>query len=375
MRINRLDVVMLDPKGLVEEVDSETFKRHLGYSQLLGLENSQARLVILTSSMQDKQIIFESEFLLLINYFKPREYFVKRSRYSRREFESLGITPNLLVAGEPFETLLYTIIVSRRFESSVPIQLQLHFDPEQFRTGSGLYSKIKYLITLLAIVYCDSLRIVNEFQLNPIPKFVYKSKKISVAPLPLSKSATTGKVFKKDRPRNIGIFGRLHSERGIEEVLKAIAKLPRGFLDKVVIAGSGDLKSDFINGLNQLVGEKNVVYLGQLGPGNQQEFWDKVGVLISFPRFEAYGVSMRESLCRGIPVVSTKTIGSELLESDCPKEWLTILTDPQNPVEFKKSLETGFSIETNDSFKKHSIKSNQKNEVILVRSWLSAPEH
>ena len=368
-------MVMVDPKGLIGDIHSETFRRHLEYSQYLGLENSQARLVILTASAQDKQIIFESEFLLLLNYFKPRGYFIKKSRYGSDELESTGITPFILVAGEPFETFLCTLIASRRFKSRIPIQLQLHFDPEQFRLGNGLYGKIKYLFTLIAIMYCDSIRLVNGFQIRSIPKRIYKSKRITISPLPIVESATTGKVFTTHRPRNIGIFGRLHSERGIKEILNAIAKLPAGFLDKVVVAGAGQLAGDFIKGLNHLVGEQNVIYLGHLEPESQQEFWDKIGVLISFPQYEAYGIAIRESLCHGIPVIATRSIGSELLESECPNDWIRILADPLNTTELKSSLEIAFSLETSNAFMYQSRKSNVENQKKLVRSWLQASQN
>ena len=370
--MSRLDVVMVDPKGLIGDINSETFRRHLEYSQFLGLENSQARLVIFTASAQDKQIIFESEFLLLLNYFKTKGYFIKKSRYGSDELELTGISPLILVAGEPFETFLCTLIASRRFESRIPIQLQLHFDPEQFRAGNGLYGKIKYFFTLIAIMYCDSLRLVNGFQIRSIPKRIYKSKQITISPLPVSESATTGNVFTTHRPRSIGIFGRLHSERGIKEISNAIAKLPVGFFDKVVVAGTGQLKDDFIERLNHLVGEQNVVYLGHLEPQSQQEFWDKIGVLISFPRYEAYGISMRESLCHGIPVIATRSIGSELLASECPNDWIKILADPLNSTELKGSLDIAFSLETSNAFMYQCRESNLKNQKKLVRSWLQA---
>jgi glycosyltransferase involved in cell wall biosynthesis len=366
---------MIDPKGLISDPSSATFMRHLEYSLTLGKENSHARLTILTSSSQSSQIIFESEFLILINYFRPRNYLFRKSRFNFKALQSLGISPILFIAGEPFETYFYTQIIRKRFRSKTPIQLQLHFDPEQFRSGSGILGKVRFYLSLMAIIRCSSIRLVNRLQLRSIPKFVYGSKQITISPLPISKNALSGKVFNKGRPRNIGIFGRLHSERGTEELINAISILPRESFANVVIAGSGELKADFISRLSQLIGAEHVIYLGHLDPDSQHEFWDKVGVLISFPQFEAYGVSMRESLCQGVPVLTTRTIGSELLESECSKNWIRILKNIRDPEELANNLELAFSTETDDSLKERYLTSNIENKVRLIRSWLPVPEH
>ena len=375
MEINRLDIVMIDPKGLISDPSSATFLRHLDYSLMLGMENSKARLTILTSSSQSSQIIFESEFLILINYFKPRKYLFRQSRFNLGTLYSLGISPIQFIAGEPFETYFYTQIIRKRFRSKNPIQLQLHFDPEQFRSGSGIFGKVRFYLSLIAIIQCSSIRLVNRLQLRSILKFIHGSKQITISPLPVSKNALTGKVFDKGRPRNIGIFGRLHSERGIKEIINAISILPRYSFANVVIAGSGELKEHFISRLNLLIGAEHVIYLGHLEADRQQEFWNQVGVLISFPRFEAYGVSMRESLCYGVPVLTTRTIGSELLESECPNGWIRILENIEDPGELESKLELAFSTETGDYSRNRYLNLNLENEVKLVRSWLPVPEH
>jgi glycosyltransferase involved in cell wall biosynthesis len=375
MRSKRHDVLLVDPKGLIGDVHSETFERHLKYSKLLFQLNPNARLVVFSRSPARKLVLFETNSLVLLNYFDSTGKVFKRSRYNSDALKSMNLEPELLIAGEPFETMFYTLILRKRFKMRIPIQVQIHFDPEQFKKSYGLIGKVKYSVMWLAILKSDSLRLVNPLQLRSIPSFLTRAKPLIVSPISTSVNLSREMVFPSNRPRNIGIFGRMHSERGLNTILKSLSILPFDSYDKIVIAGDGDLKDDFLEKLRCQVGEDRVVYLGHLNQESQGVFWAKIGVLISLPKFEAYGVSMREAICHGIPVIATRTIGSELLSTECPDGEVQILTNPLNVLELKRSLEIGFATEIDSEFRITCIKSSEDNQKSLVESWLRPSLH
>ena len=375
MKVNNWDVVMVDPKGLIADLNSETFKRHLKYSEHLGLSNPEARLIVLTALAANSPVIYSSKFLIILNYFGSSNKFFKRVRLSPAEMEAQNLRPRLLISGEPFETLLYTFALRRRLRVQIPIQLQIHFDPEQYRYGYGVLGKIKYLITLFAILKCDSLRLVNNHQLRSVPKILFKSKDITVSPLPISVSANMESEFSVNRPKNIGILGRIHPERGLNIFLSSLALLPSDSYEKIIVAGEGMLKDFFLQELKGLVGDERVVYLGQLDQESQKVFWANIGVLISFPRFEAYGMAMRESLCHGIPIIATKTIGSELLKSQCRAGEIEILIDPLDTTEFNRCLALSFTKQIDPEFLNNSRKNSEEDLNNLVLSWLQPSQY
>jgi len=375
MKVTKWDVLLVDPKGLIADSNSETFKRHLKYSEYLGHRNPEARLIILTYLRESKSVIYSSKFLVVVNYFDSSNKFLKKTRLSSLELEELNFTPKLLISGEPFETLLHVFALRKRLGDHIPIQLQIHFDPEQYRYGYGILGKIRYLITLFAILKCDSLRLVNKLQLRSVPRFLYRNKKITYSPLPISFSAYTERAFSINRPRNIGILGRIHPERGLDNVLRSIASLPSDSYKKIIVAGDGPLTDFFLEQLENLVGKKRLVYFGHLDEETKEEFWAKIGVLISFPQFEAYGMAMRESLCHGIPVIATRTIGSELLSSQCRDKEIQVLPDPFDPAEFIRCLALSFTKQIDDEFLNISRRNAEDDLNNLVLSWLKPTKY
>ena len=370
MQNSRHDVLLIDPKGLIGDINSETFKRHLKYSEILSQENSNARLIVFSTNPNFRESIYESKNFIILNYFNSSKIFYKKPRYRATDLARLNLEPKILISGEPFESFIYSLMLKMKFGIKIPIQLQIHFDPDQFKKSHRLLDKIKFLSTIIAILLCDSLRIVNKLQLLSIPSKIYISKKITICPLPVTVTSEEVESFNPNRPRNIGIFGRIHPERGLQTILESLSMLPSNFYNKVIVAGDGELKESFLSELKNIAGQDNVIYLGNLIRDHHRIFWESIGVLISFPEFEAYGISMRESICYGIPVLSTRTIGSELLATECSSNGIRILSNPTDAMEFMMNLEWGFSAKIHSGFMLIAEKESIENQRKLVLSWL-----
>lgn len=98
-------------------------------------------------------------------------------------------------------------------------------------------------------------------------------------------------VAEPEQPPHVLYVGRLSEEKGVPELLRATAGLPR------VIVGDGPLR----NGVPEAVG---FVPPGELGP-----YYERAAVVVCPSRREGYGVVAREAMAHGRPVVAARVGG------------------------------------------------------------------
>jgi glycosyltransferase involved in cell wall biosynthesis len=304
-------IVLIDRKGLISEKNLDVLSRHEKYGELLKKRNEDFRLVVLSRGNSNSGVIYENENILIWNYFGNRFRFLPSVRFWRIK----GIKPTLLIAGEPtynfYSAIFLKLVHAVAFKKSIPIQLQIHFDPSQFRKSSRIVNRIYYLVTLVSISLSSSVRVVNQLQLVSIPRFLLNRKKIAIAAIPISlETSVQFHNYPTERPKTIGILGRLHSERGLQNISSVLSSIPDSAFDSVIVAGDGPLRDQFLNDLQRKLGESKVVYLGHLDQSRKEIFWGKVGVLLSLPEFESYGLSMLEALMHGIPVIASNCYGN-----------------------------------------------------------------
>ena len=98
-------------------------------------------------------------------------------------------------------------------------------------------------------------------------------------------------VAQPEQPPHVLYVGRLSEEKGVPELLRATAGLPR------VIVGDGPLRDS----VPEAVG---FVPPGELGP-----YYERAAVVVCPSRREGYGVVAREAMAHGRPVVATSVGG------------------------------------------------------------------
>jgi glycosyltransferase involved in cell wall biosynthesis len=364
-------IVLIDRRGLIGEKDFDVLSRHEKYGQLLKERNEDFRLVVLSRGNSNSKVIYENENILIWNYFGNRFRFLPLVRLWRDK----GIKPTLLIAGEPtynfYSAVFLQLVHAVAFKRGIPIQLQIHFDPNQFRNSSRILNRVYYLVTLVSISLSSSVRVVNQLQLISIPRFLLKRKKIAIAAIPISlETSAQFHNYPTNRPKTIGILGRLHSERGLQNFSSVLSSIPDTALDSVIVAGDGPLRDQFLNDLQRILGESKVVYLGHLDQSGKENFWGKVGVLLSLPEFESYGLSMLEALMHGIPVIASKTIGSQDLSLKAPVGWFHIIELPVSSETFENLLENAYKIETDRTFYSSSLEFQEMQSESLIQSWI-----
>ena len=185
----------------------------------------------------------------------------------------------------------------------------------------NLINRARYYLAKASLSKSTSIRAVSRHQvINLCKRFKIKSSKIYVIPVPIkviSKSFAVNKVT--NRPRTIGLVGRIHEDRGVWDFVRIVKVIDSSIKDfKVLVIVAGNQRSNFLARLKSVVSNNRVIYLGQLSERELNNTWNKIGVLVSIAPVESYGRVMREALLAGVSVWATPTSGAK----DLFKDWL-----------------------------------------------------
>jgi glycosyltransferase involved in cell wall biosynthesis len=364
------DYVLIDPKGLVSAYNMDSVLRHSNYSRILGNREKNSRLIIFGKQSLGS---LSTENLQIFGVFSQS---ILRNLFSLRKMTfPKDVNPVVLIAGDPFLAFFLARKVKVKLKRdrclSPPIQVQIHFDPKRLISSNSLLDKFKYCLTILALMTTDSLRVVNALQLQYLPKFCQTGLQVDVVPMKIT-YWDQGKALElsRVRPRNIGLAGRLHRERGLETFLDIIKRIPSESYSKVVIAGDGPESQPFLQKLADVIGEHRVIYLGKVNHSKMSEFWAMIGLLISCPEAESYGLTVRESLINGVPVIATRSIGISLLESEFPGDSLQVVNRNLTDLEVKSLIENAFLQRINPKELSSLLESDEKSIDTLIESWI-----
>ncbi len=364
------DYILIDPKGLISAERMDSVIRHSNYSRILSQREENSRLIVFGNKTNG---FYNIEFLQSFGLFNRSMF---RNLFSLRRIAiPKDVNPAVLIAGDPFLAYLLARKVQAKLKRdwcvSAPIQVQIHFDPKSLIFSGSLINKAKYLLTLFALKTTDSVRLVNALQLQYLPKFCTADLEIDVIPMKFMHPGQEEIIdYSRNRPRNIGFAGRLHRERGLETLLEILRKIPSESYSKVVIAGDGPEKQSFLQKLTDLIGEHKIIYLGKVEQSRMSEFWAMIGVLISCPESESYGLTVRESLINGVPVIATKSIGVSQLKLDFTGNGLYCVDKNFTRIGLKHQVETAFLQKISPSDLLLLRESDEKSIEKLIDSWI-----
>ena len=323
---NKSVVLSLDPRGIILNGGMDVASRQNDYGYQIKSQNYNLDFLIF-SSKDDSKNNFEYKFVKILNISKPTFNFYKFSKTSCKYIKRHNISVELLVAGDPWESYWSTYFLNKFLNKKIPIQIQVHGDIADPKWRKiNFRNKIRYSFAKLSLRKAPSIRAVTKYQAeNLIKAFGLKKEKIVVIPVPIN---ILGKsvALKSERPKTIGLIGRIHQDRGIWEFIELVRVLNSSSKDfKVVVVGDGPSKDKFLLKLQSVIQKNRIIYLGQLPESELFKVWRRIGVLVSMAPVESYGRVIRESLIAGVPVWAITSAGVKDLMDNCKKGEVKIL--------------------------------------------------
>ena len=365
-------ILSLDPRGIILGGGIDVAYRQNNYGYQIKSKNSNLDFLIF-SSKEDSKNTFDYNSVKILNISKPTYNFYKFSQTSYKYIKKHNINIELLVAGDPWESYWSAYLLSKLLKKNIPIQIQIHGDiADPIWRRINLRNRIRYILAKLSLPKASSVRAVTMYQAeNLVNAFGIKKERIVVIPVPIN---VIGKsvASKSDRPKTIGLIGRIHQDRGIWEFIKLVRILNLSSKDsKVVIIGDGPSREKFLLKLGSVISKNRLVYLGQLPEGELRKAWNKIGVLVSMAPVESYGRVIRESLIAGVPVWATASAGVKDLMDNCKKGEVKLLDLSKSEASLDKDFKSLLKTKVNSDFSKRFIKENNTYAAKLANSWIN----
>jgi glycosyltransferase involved in cell wall biosynthesis len=372
--MNSFSVLILDPRGVISAGKNDVIERHKIYAKEL-LQHGQTlrlNLIIFSAGVSAKNSN-RGRNNRVITISKPtfNSYLFAKKVHNFIRINNLNV--RLLVVGDPWESYWSAYFLNRFLNKKVPIQVQVHGDIADPRWRRiNLRNRIRYSFAKLSLPKASSVRAVTKYQAeNLVNTFGIKSEKIVVVPVPIN-TLSKPVALKSDRPKTIGLIGRIHQDRGIWEFIKLVRILNSSSNDfKVVVIGDGPSKDKFLLELESVIPKSRITYLGQLPESELRKAWKRIGVLVSVAPVESYGRVMRESLISGVPVWAIASAGVKDLMHNCKKSEVKLLdlskSDASLDTDFNSLLKTNVS----SDFSKKFIKENNTYAAKLASSWIN----
>jgi glycosyltransferase involved in cell wall biosynthesis len=367
-------VLILDPRGNIAVGGKDVIARHETYAKELLAQGKTSRLdlkvfsvgVSLQSSGKGK-----NERVITISKPTFNSYMFAKKAHKFIKVNNLNV--KLLVAGDPWESYWSAFILNKFLNRDIPIQIQVHgdiADPSWRRIN--LRNRFRYSLAKLSLSKASSVRAVTKYQAeNLVKAFGIKRERIVVVPVPIT-VASKSVTLKSERPKTIGLIGRIHKDRGIWEFIRLIRVLNSSSKDlKVVVIGDGPSKDKFLLKLASVIPKNRIIFLGQLPESELRKVWKRIGVLVSMAPVESYGRVIRESLIAGIPVWTTPSAGVKDLMDNCKKGEVKLLDLSKSDTSLDKDFKTLLKTKVSSDFSKRFIKENSTYTAKLASSWIN----
>ena len=367
-------VLILDPRGNITIGGKDVITRHEIYAKELRRlgKASNLELKVFSAAVSPKKSSkVKNERIITISKPTFNSYMFARKVHKFIKLNNLDV--KLLVAGDPWESYWSAYFLNRILNKKISIQIQVHGDLADPRWRRiNLRNRIRFLLAKLALPKASSVRAVTKYQAeNLVNAFGIKKERIVVIPVPIN---VIGKsvASKSERPKTIGLIGRIHQDRGVWEFIKLVRILNLSSKDfKVVVIGDGPSKDKFLLKLSSVIPKNRVAYLGQLPETELSKSWKKIGVLVSVAPVESYGRVMRESLIAGVPVWATASAGVKDLIDNCKKGEVKLLDLSKSSASLEKDFDSLLKTKVSSDFSKRFIQENNTYSAKLANSWIN----
>jgi glycosyltransferase involved in cell wall biosynthesis len=367
-------VLILDPRGNIVIGGKDVIARHENYAKELFRQGKTSRLDLkVFSAGSSVKYSANGKNKMVINISKPTFNSCMFAKKAHKFIKINNLNVKLLVAGDPWESFWGAFFLSKFLNKKIPIQIQVHgdiADPRWRRINPR--NRIRYSLAKLSLRKASSVRAVTKHQAeNLVKAFGIKKEKIVVVPVPINLVSKTV-ALKSDRPKTIGLIGRIHQDRGIWEFINLVRVLNSSSKDfKVVVVGDGPSKDKFLLKLESIIPKNRIIYLGQLPESELRKAWKRIGVLVSMAPVESYGRVIRESLIAGVPVWATASAGVKDLMDNCKKSEVKILDLSKSDASLDKDFKSLLKTKVGSDFSKRFNKENKTYAAKLANSWIN----
>jgi glycosyltransferase involved in cell wall biosynthesis len=372
--MNSFLVLILDPRGVVPAGKNDVIERHRNYGKELAKQNKELdyRLKIFTASTKQISTSENNKTFEIVKISKPTFNSYKFAKRAHKYIESNKVSVNLFIAGDPWESFWSAYFLNRFQKKKISIQIQVHGDIADPRWRRiNFRNRIRYPLAKLSLPKASSIRSVTKYQAeNLVKAFGIKRDKIVVVPVPINVLGKSASI--SERPKTIGLIGRIHQDRGIWEFIRLVRILNSSSKDfKVIILGEGPNKDKFLVKLESVIPKNRIIYLGQLPESELRKAWKNIGVLVSMAPVESYGRVMRESLIAGVPVWATVSSGVKDLMDNCKKGEVKLLDLSKSDASLDKDFKSLLKTKVSSDFSKRFIKENNTYATKLAKSWIN----
>jgi glycosyltransferase involved in cell wall biosynthesis len=276
-----------------------------------------------------------------------------------------------LICGDGQQSFLLAFVMKYFLRLPVKIQFQFHGDTYSFQNNPGFKGFLRACLAHLGINFADSIRIVSQFQAEEIVKISSRAwKKLVLAPIPIdfSKVAT----HSADNLFDVAFVGRLHPERGVEELIRILSLIEkRRKHTKVVVVGDGPLRTDIESNFPDMIDDNRLLMMGFL-PGDEiARIYGSTRVLISTAPQEGYGLTLREAVLSNVMVIARESKG--VLEAQ--KAFtanIRTYTKVENAVELIISELNETRVKGSENLIGYQMLSDTESLYRLSKSWLSS---
>lgn len=226
------------------------------------------------------------------------------------------IKPNILVAGDTTLGLMSCLYLRLIKERKIQIQISIHgsFFGETSNFFSYLRSLIRIWLLRLSLPHVESVRVVSpQVEQEMIIRFRVDPKRIFIAPIPFE---TYPEFQDRDfQSATIGVIGRFHSERNLDEILEILEVVSRNSkVTSVIFIGSGPLKQKVVDWKSHSANPGKINLIGSVPHIEVLDRLSEIDILLSAARSEGYGLAIRESLLAGVIVVARRNEGTTQIE-------------------------------------------------------------
>ena len=367
-------ILILDPRGNIAAGGKDVVARHEIYAKEFHRQGKTSNLdlkVFSTAVSAKNSSKGRNERIVTIS--KPTFNSYKFAKKVHKFIKLNNLDVKLLVVGDPWESYWSAYFLNKFMNKKILIQIQVHGDIADPRWRRiNLRNRIRYSLAKLSLPKVSSIRAVTKYQAeNLVKAFGIKRESIVVVPVPIT-VASKSVSLKSERPKTIGLIGRIHQDRGIWEFIKLVRVLNLSSQDfKVVVLGEGPSKDKFLLELELVIPKNRIIYLGQLPESELRKAWKRIGLLVSMAPVESYGRVMRESLLAGVPVWATASAGVKDLMDNCKKGEVRLLDLSKSDVNLDKDFKFLLKTKVSSDFSKRFIKENNTYASKLANSWIN----
>lgn len=310
--------VMLHPSlSRIATSPSDFFQRMNLYASSISVQigNPQFRLTILIGLRskdlpQNMSDIYP--FLLVIRVSDPTMNFRIFAKESMTLLANYELEPNILIAGDTSLGLLSCFYSRLIIDRKISIQISVHgtFFGQSDTIFSFFKLHIHNLLLRLLLPHVESVRVVSpQVKREMVEAFRVDPRRIFVAPIPFD--AYPEFRYRDFQSPTIGVIGRFHSERNLDEILEIleiVVNNPK--ISNVIFVGSGPLKKKVIHWKSLSAYSEKIRFLGSLPHSEVLNQLSDIDILLSAARSEGYGLAIRESLLSGAIVVARRNAGT-----------------------------------------------------------------